>query len=486
MARLTSRHDDIEDNLIKRSELYEQHNLGLRSAFASVSATINALHACEAIQSTAAEFITIEHSNKVDIIPSWSLKDATYQIVDVLKYRREPLVCMHQADGKEFWVKMCELAHNTNCLLLHRDPSAFSTTQTQIRTSSKMFQHSSLLHVESSEPTQLLASLSVGIQFPLEYVDTRTCGILIITGPSKVGKSTFINMLCRDHPDKVERVVRVGSDSCDKNIMEIGEREFAYKAEKKALLINYEIYGVRIGVERDELERVMQTGKLGLLELDPDGCANLPDTGIAFQTMFLEVSVEELDKRMRDLPSLLHEEDLQQRLCKGIEHIDHLAATDEAHWDHIVNAECLNTTYNVIKEILSRYWPQPVVPNECSMLVDFYKWGCTAFRPACRRMFCTASCATTIELPRGKHLLGLHIDQEFLHALRIFSHAKFQVKDASTLLKEKEGLTVQKFDGDHLGAKSENWCLLFRYKYNLVDSARVSAELKLNDDSSLR
>lgn len=486
MARLSSRHDDIEDNLENRSNLYELHNPGLRAAFAFVSATINAQHVCETIHNAAAKFITIEHSNQVEIVPSCSLKDAAYQIVDVLKYRREPLVCMHQADGKEFWAKMSELAENTNCLLLHRDPTAFSTAQSHVRSSLKMFNQNSLLFVESAEPVQILASLSVGIQFPLEHTDTQACGIVVITGPSKVGKSTFINMLCRDHPDKVERIARVGSGSRAKDMVEIGEREFALKSEKGALLVAYELYGIWIGVERSEVDRVRQTGKLGLLELDPDGCAQLTETGIPLCTMFLSVGVEGLDKRMRDLPSILHEEDLQKRLCKGIEQLENLGANDGAHWDHVVNTDCLSTTYNVIKEALSQYWPQPIVPNECSLLVDFHKWSIAAFRPACRRMSCTASCATTIELPRGKHLLGLHVDQEFLHALQFLSHAKFQVKDASSLLKEKEKLAVQKFEGDHLGAESENWCLLFRYKYTVADISRVSAELQLNDDSSQR
>lgn len=487
LSSLTFRHDDIEENVLKRLQAYDMHYKGLRSSFTSVSTTIDASSSCDSLRRSATEFITIEHVHKVDPVPSWKLKDAAYEVIEVLKYRREPLIHLHQTDGKTFWVSMDELAKNTKCLLIHQDPAVFSTSETVVRPHVEQFAKTPLLYVDSPEPIHLLASLSVGIQYPIELEDANTANLLVITGPSCSGKSTLIDMVCSNYPEKVEVLSRVSNYPAGRKVIDLGIKEFSHCIRTNKLVCSYQLFGVDIGVLKEEIERAKLTGKLCLLELDLPGCSALRDAeGVEFKQVSLDLDMEALDRRMRSTEPHLQEEDIQKRLRQTISDLEDQSRGEAQNHDYVVNGKELHACCSVLMDIICQFWPLPVVPSSCNLLVDHYEWGKEGPTKSCRRLSCMASRATSIELPRGRHLLGMQVDQEFLHCIRVLSNTSYQIDDSPSILRQKENLSVQQFQGNHPALETGSWCILFRYTYDIVEACKVSADLKLNRESAQR
>ncbi|GMH36176.1 hypothetical protein BSKO_04044 [Bryopsis sp. KO-2023] len=489
LSRLTVRHDDLEDNVRNRLKFYDLHYEGLRNAFAAVSMTFSGQGSRDTILAMALEMIRIEHSHNalIEAIPSWKLKDAEYEVVDTIKYRREPLLLMHQADGKEFWVKMEELATNTKCLLLNQNPASFSHSQSITRGSMDDFTQESLLFIESPEPISILSSLFVGTQFPLEHPKTQVGGLVVVTGPSCVGKSILIDTIVEDNAEKVERVRRlttcigkaVGND-CDR--VDRPKLDSLHASDNLACC--YESFGCVFGVQKEEISSVQNSERLCLLELDPVGIACLRESGIDFTTVFISADIEHLDKRMRGCERL-EEQEIQARLQRAETDLAAISS-GEANYDHVIQSHDIRSCYNKFKEIISDYWPKLKTPSPCHMLVEFYNWEKTKPNKTCRRLITLASGTTTIHLPRGRHLLGFSADQEILHSMKMLSNTKFQTGDVSTILKEKENLSVQRFQGEYEAMSSDSWSLLFWYNYDVVEPCKVSAHLQTSSEKVQR
>lgn len=91
LARLHPRHDDSEENVCERLRLWDVHEPALRAAYEDVALRVPAgtgAMPTEAIEE-AAEFLSLESrvpGEEVEVVPSPSLKELQYEVVDTLRW----------------------------------------------------------------------------------------------------------------------------------------------------------------------------------------------------------------------------------------------------------------------------------------------------------------------------------------------------------------------------------------------------------------
>ena len=92
------------------------------------------------------------------------------------RYKRRQLVRLQHPDERPTpWVDVKELAGNSHCLLLHRDPTPMSQQggqflahQQRRRANLSKAPRALLLLVDSPEPTEVLISFDLGVQWAME------------------------------------------------------------------------------------------------------------------------------------------------------------------------------------------------------------------------------------------------------------------------------------------------------------------------------
>jgi guanylate kinase len=100
--------------------------------------------------------------------------------------------------------------------------------------------------------------------------------IVVISGPSGVGKSTVAGMVLEKSPGLVRSVSLTtrkprGDDVDGEDYHFVSEGEFAARREAGALLEWAEVHGNLYGTEADQVDRQLAGGKSVLLEIDVQG-----------------------------------------------------------------------------------------------------------------------------------------------------------------------------------------------------------------------
>ncbi|GFH10358.1 uncharacterized protein HaLaN_05658, partial [Haematococcus lacustris] len=162
-------------------------------------------------------FLALEATVKeLQVVPSYQLEKLQYEVVDTIRYRRQQLLRLWQADGnKSFWVDCRELVGNAHCLLLERDYARFSVTRWLRRMDLTAVPRSALLWINSPEPCQaahmavlqVLVSLALGPQAPITQMPVMPHKLLVVSGPCGVGKSLLLSLLLRDHPHSLHLLI---------------------------------------------------------------------------------------------------------------------------------------------------------------------------------------------------------------------------------------------------------------------------------------
>ncbi len=129
--------------------------------------------------------------------------------------------------------------------------------------------------------------------------------IVVISGPSGVGKSTVAGMVLEKSPGMVRSVSLTtrkprGADVDGEDYHFVSEAEFAARRDAGALLEWAEVHGNLYGTEAAQVDRQLAGGKSVLLEIDVQGGRSVktarPDAVLIF---LLPPSDEILETRLR-------------------------------------------------------------------------------------------------------------------------------------------------------------------------------------------
>lgn len=128
--------------------------------------------------------------------------------------------------------------------------------------------------------------------------------ILVLAGPSAVGKTTVMNEIIsvsgsfeyiRSATTRAPR-----GDGYDSEYIYLSEREFRERIDSGEMLEYTEFGGNFYGTPNSEIERIFECGKIPLLILDINGVATLKSRARAFETVaiYITADIDVLDKRL--------------------------------------------------------------------------------------------------------------------------------------------------------------------------------------------
>jgi guanylate kinase len=130
--------------------------------------------------------------------------------------------------------------------------------------------------------------------------------VIVITGPSGAGKGTLIRALLERIPElelavsATTRLQREGEDD-GREYYFLSVGDFARRVAHGDFLehVTY-VSGQRYGTLRSEVERIAQTGRVAVLELETEGALNVADELENAVTIFVTAPVIELERRLRE------------------------------------------------------------------------------------------------------------------------------------------------------------------------------------------
>lgn len=133
----------------------------------------------------------------------------------------------------------------------------------------------------------------------------RTPLVVVISGPSGVGKSTIVDALRTRHPDVAPIVAvttrpRRPAERDGQHYHFIDLPRFQELRDSGALLEAAEVHGHWYGTPRDQVERVLASGRDAILPIDPQGARSIrraiPEALLIF---LMPPSIQDLVSRLR-------------------------------------------------------------------------------------------------------------------------------------------------------------------------------------------
>lgn len=130
--------------------------------------------------------------------------------------------------------------------------------------------------------------------------------ILIIAGPSAVGKTTVMKDMLSRHPEfefirsATTRAPR--GDGHDSEYIYLSLSEFKARIENGGMLEHTEYSGHFYGTPASEIERIFADGKIPLLILDINGVKSVKGAERSFKTVavYITADMDILDKRLTE------------------------------------------------------------------------------------------------------------------------------------------------------------------------------------------
>ena len=123
--------------------------------------------------------------------------------------------------------------------------------------------------------------------------------LIVISGPSGVGKDTVIKELLKKLPLNLIRTATTREKRGDEDYIFLGREEFLERIERGEFVEWAEVYGNIYGIPREELERALEKGD-SIVRVDVQGAMTLmkkfPDSVFIFLS---PPSVEELERRLK-------------------------------------------------------------------------------------------------------------------------------------------------------------------------------------------
>ena len=180
--------------------------------------------------------------------------------------------------------------------------------------------------------------------------------LIVISGPSGVGKGTVINEF-KNRPE-LKLVFSVSMTTREKrpgeeegvNYYYVTKEEFEKAQEAGELLESAEFVGNWYGTPLKEVERLRDEGKNVLLEIDVQGCRQVKKKVPDALTIFIvPPNMEELEKRIRGRRTEA-EEIIQERLAKAAREME---MTNE--YKYVICNDDVKLAADIISVIISRH-----------------------------------------------------------------------------------------------------------------------------------
>lgn len=176
--------------------------------------------------------------------------------------------------------------------------------------------------------------------------------VIVISGPSGVGKGTVVQELLSNNDDctlsvsATTRAPREG-EVHGVNYFFITKEEFQSRIKNNAMLEYAQYCDNYYGTPRDYVQQSIENGKNIILEIEVQGALNVKSTMPEAVTVFvMPPSMIELEKRLRGRGTE-EEEVIQQRLKTAIEEMRQSPKYDYIVINHTVN-QCVNDIKTII------------------------------------------------------------------------------------------------------------------------------------------
>jgi len=180
--------------------------------------------------------------------------------------------------------------------------------------------------------------------------------VVVISGPSGVGKSTICHRLCRMLPAEFSvsvttRKPRPGEANA-RDYDYVSTEEFERLRSEGALLEWAEVYGNFYGTRLDAVRHAIDEGRIIILEIDIKGCIQVRKKLSDARTFFLLPPTPEEQKRRIEGRNTDPAEVIRRRLAEADGEIRY--AKEAACYDHFLVNEDLEDTVDQIHRLVTR------------------------------------------------------------------------------------------------------------------------------------
>lgn len=158
--------------------------------------------------------------------------------------------------------------------------------------------------------------------------------IFIITGPSGVGKTEILKIILINSELNLQKVTtcttraKRDGEIDGKDYFFISKEEFLQELKNNEFFEHAEVYGNYYGSRKRDVEKLLNSGKNVLFQIDPQGAANLKKINDHCKVIFIKAeNIDELKNRLlsRNLDS---DADIAKRLSVAQEEIDNSSQFD--------------------------------------------------------------------------------------------------------------------------------------------------------------
>ncbi len=185
--------------------------------------------------------------------------------------------------------------------------------------------------------------------------ETKRGKLVVISGPSGVGKSTITRQLVERLKDaylsvSVTTRPQAPSEYNGREYWFISREEFHKRIEAGALLEYAEVFGNLYGTPRDKTEEALAAGKIVILEIDVQGARQIKEIYAQATMVFIlppstKVLAERMSRRGRESGEVA-----ARRLGGATGEI----AAAWQHYDHMVVNDDLEQAINEVLQIIER------------------------------------------------------------------------------------------------------------------------------------
>ena len=190
---------------------------------------------------------------------------------------------------------------------------------------------------------------------------------MVVCGPSGVGKGTLIKRLRDKHKEpfgfSVSHTTRAPRPGEEEGV----HYHFVSSEEMKDMVTRGDflewanVHGNMYGTSKAGVQRVIDAGKICILEIDVQGAEQVKRAGIEPQPKFLYIgppSREDLEKRLRGRGTET-EEKVQLRLENAKKELEYMYK--EEFWDSVVINDDVDAALARLEKTLSIWWPSHLV-----------------------------------------------------------------------------------------------------------------------------